>query len=214
MKCLVCKEWIHSPLLLGKKEVFCPHCGKPVPVHDIYISAGPYSIFRDVLQENLLRYRRLLTEAEKEIEKLSARTKTSMPDDISRKSMRKFINHLKELLDGCRDHLRAPTGNAVVECTFGGVCYEGTLVNISISGVCVDLGKSVELPKKGINGTLRFMDGKNRDYLVLRGPVAWSNAVGHVGVRFPEIDEKSRELLEEYIESHMHALNMPKKTAP
>mgnify|MGYP001573236888 FL=1 len=153
-------------------------------------------------------------EAEKEIEKLSARTKTSMPDDISRKSMRKFINHLKELLDGCRDHLRAPTGNAVVECTFGGVCYEGTLVNISISGVCVDFGKSVELPKKGVNGTLRFIDGKHRDYLVLRGPVAWSNAVGHVGVRFPEIDEKSRELLEEYIESHMHALNMPKKTAP
>src|SRR3972149_3574891 len=109
MKCLVCKEWIHSPLLLGKKEVFCPHYGKPVPVHNIYISAGPYSIFRDVLQENLLRYRRLLMEAEKEIEKLSARTKTSMPDDISRKSMRKFINHLKEHLEVCRHHLREPT---------------------------------------------------------------------------------------------------------
>ncbi|MFZ3071892.1 MAG: PilZ domain-containing protein, partial [Thermodesulfobacteriota bacterium] len=202
-----------SPLLLEKKELFCPNCAKAVPVRDIYISAGPYSIYRDVLMQNLLRYRHLLMEAEKEIEKLSAKAKTSVPDDISRGSMKKFIDQLKELLDGCRDHLRAPAGNAVVECAFGGVRDKGTLVNISTSGVCIDLGKSANLPKKGVNAALRFMDDKGGDYLALAGPVAWSDAVGHVGIRFPAIDEKSRKLLEEYIERHMHVLNMPKKTA-
>ncbi|MBI5587015.1 MAG: hypothetical protein HY889_01460 [Deltaproteobacteria bacterium] len=65
IECASCNSWFHLPFNSEGDEVECPNCSKKTPAKDVYVAAGPYMIFREVLIKNMPKYRRLILEAEK-----------------------------------------------------------------------------------------------------------------------------------------------------
>lgn len=195
MECPDCQEWIHLPFKTRAAEMVCPGCSGIVPVKDVYIAAGPFLIARDVLFKSVPRYKRLIVEAEKEVAGILRNTEKT--DHISIKSMKMFINNLKELLNGCRDDARHALDDAGVEYSINQHTFQGNIVNISLTGACID-GKSVPLDRlwKEITIHLRRNEGGP---LALKGRVVWIGDGNKMGVRFMANDEKTHDVVEDYI---------------
>ena len=200
-ECPECKEWVHSPLLAQIKETQCPNCTKNVPVQDICISAGPYSIHRDVLLKNFFKYKQLLSEVEKElgeIEQYALGKGSSF--NTSSKTVLEFLDSLKELLDGCRDNMRAKPGNTSIECLIGEASHSVKLVNISSTGLCIQLEDNGVFPEKGSKIKLAFSEGGGSDEtFTVNGKVMWLNKKAQMGIKFRDLDDRTTGLLQEYI---------------
>ena len=194
MECPGCQEWIHLPFKTRAAEMVCPGCSGVIPVKDLYVAAGPFLIARDVLFKSVPRYRRLILEAEKEAAGLKNSEKV---DNISLRSMKMFINNLKELLDGCRDEVRHTLNDNGVEYSINRLIFQGNIVNLSVSGVCID-GKNVSLDRlwKEITVHLKRDEGET---CAIRGRVVWIGDGNKMGVKFLTDDEKTRDAIEDYI---------------
>ncbi|MBI4949825.1 MAG: PilZ domain-containing protein [Deltaproteobacteria bacterium] len=194
MECPGCQEWIHLPFKTRAAEMVCPGCTEVIPVKDLYVAAGPFLIARDVLFKSVPRYRRLILEAEKEAAGLKNSEKV---DNISLRSMKMFINNLKELLDGCRDEARHALNDNGVEYSINRLIFQGNIVNLSVSGVCID-GKNVSLDRLWKEITVHL----KRDEVetcAIRGRVVWIGDGNKMGVKFLTDDEKTRDAIEDYI---------------
>ncbi|MDP2690731.1 MAG: PilZ domain-containing protein [Deltaproteobacteria bacterium] len=195
LECPECKQWIHSPFLVDYKEMQCPSCSARVQVSELYISAGPFSIHREVLRKHMFKYKRLLMEAEKELDDLKAAANTFKADPISTKSIGLFINNLKEMLSGCRESTRFAPEGLDIRFVAGQKAIDARLVNISTTGVCVDIGKQAAGIKKGDEVSVELKGvGSGR----LPGIVIWAGN-GQVGVRFGELSEEIRKNLFEFL---------------
>lgn len=141
IECAKCNSWFNLPFNSEGDEVECPKCREKTPAKDVYVAAGPYMIFRDVLIKNMPKYRRLILEAEKEIIELEKKA-VKKTYDISAKSVNAFISNLREMLDGCRDTVRYRPTETSVEYVIDGKTYAGEIVNISMTGLCLDARKT------------------------------------------------------------------------
>lgn len=200
LECPECKEWIHSPVLTEIKELRCPVCAVIVPVKDLYITAGPFSIYREVLLKNRFKYQRLLAEAEKELEEIK-KGGSIRPHSISASSIELFMENIKEMLGGCRDNLRMEDG-AAVRCFFKGEPFEAMLVNISSTGACIDTG-SLAL-KKDDEVTIELGGTPGVGVFSVMGSAAWASGK-KAGIKFYRMEERVRTSLIDYIKERYAA---------
>ncbi|MBE9527757.1 MAG: PilZ domain-containing protein [Proteobacteria bacterium] len=199
VECPKCKQWLHSNLLLEKKETTCPTCNVKVDVDELYISAGPYSISRDVLRKHFFKYKRLLTEAFKELEELKSESADSKAYKVTEDNVATFISNLKEMLEGCREGYRVFPENQPVEVTIGDKRYESQLGNVSITGICIKLEEGVPVPVKGDKVGV---DIKSNGFdIALDGTVVWVRDTNVLGLRFEDFDKVIEAALVGFIES-------------
>ncbi len=199
VECPECKQWLHSNMLLEKKETTCPTCNVKVDVDELYISAGPYSISREVLRKHFFKYKRLLNEAFKELEELKSESSGSKPYKVTEDNVVTFIDNLKEMLEGCREGYRVFPENQKVAFIFEDKRHECELGNVSITGICIKLAPGVEVPGKGTDVTLEIKS--NGFDLVLQGKTVWVREGGALGIRFEEFDDELKTALVGFIES-------------
>lgn len=197
-ECPKCKGWVSLPFQTGAAEVVCKACSESIPIKDVHVSAGPFMIYRDVLTGSLIKYKRLLAEAEIEIEGLRKKEALTGTYGVSIKSLGGFINNLKELLDGCRFDPRHPLAESgETEYTLDGRACKGALVNISVTGVCLDTRKNPERPRLWSEISVRLSD-KDREFLI-PGKIMWIGKTSLIGVKFIPVDDETREFLKTFI---------------
>jgi len=190
--CTNCKCSVTSPLLTEASEIECPNCGTVFPVKDVCISAGPYTIYKEVLAKNAHKYIRLLREATKEAEDLKKQGENSEPHRKSAKTVEIFVQRLKELLEGCRDKLRVPGEETIVECCIEGAPCTCKLVNISTSGICIEMDDDSRKIALGKIIDLNIKDEKLTEPLDIKAEVVWSTDKGLTGLRFIGLEEHIR----------------------
>jgi len=167
-------------------------------VKDVHVSAGPFMMYREAITGNLAKYRRLLGEAESELAGLREKDALTGAYGISIKSLGLFITSLKELLDGCRNDPRHPLNHAIeVEFLIDGRASRGLLVNLSVTGACIDAKSSTARAALKSEISLRLSD-KGREFLI-PGRVMWTNDAGLIGVMFTTDDAEAREFLKSLI---------------
>ena len=197
VECPKCKEWVHSPFLVEMEEMTCPSCGVEISVEEVYISAGPYSISRDVLMKHFFKYRRLLTEAASELEELKKEGEGLKTYDITAENVSKFMKNLEELLAGCRSGFRISPGDKRVNYFIDGKSCESKLINVSMTGICIDAGEGAVLP--GINDeiTIELVDDSHN--IKVQGTIVRADRSGTMGIQFGELDDKTKKGLLEYV---------------
>lgn len=199
-ECPSCKQWVNSPYLSDMEETKCPTCETVFKVKEVFVSAGPYSIYRDVLQKSVFKYKRLLAEAKKEVEELERAGKDKLGYKDTIDSMKLFMENLQEMLSGARNGFRvAPKSEAVI-CEYGGRSIEGRIVNISSSGACVNMAAYNPDFRKGDIVPLRFIADAPAPAFSLTGEVMWTSAAEGVGVRFTNLNETTKKLIIDYIQ--------------
>ena len=155
----------------------------------------PVHIHRDVLKNNMFKYTRLLMEAEKELLDVKDAVGKFKADAISTKSIALFIENLKEMLSGCRDSTRFSAQGLNIRFIGSKGSVEAKLINISTTGICVDIGESAAGYKKGEEAAVE-LGGAGRGRLP--GQVVWAGK-GPVGIRFKEMDEATKLGLFEFL---------------
>ncbi len=194
IECPGCNEWVSLPFDIGINETTCPRCSGVIPLKDVYVSAGPYTIHRDVLIKNMYRYKKLLAEAEKEFDEVGGR-KDARDRDVTARSVKLFITHMKEMLSGCRGSTRHPLSEEIsAELKINNRTFSGQVVNISVSGLCLDASGSPALDLTDeLEITLSCGDDNK---ITVAGRVAWSDRQGYLGVRFTGVSPEAREAIE------------------
>ncbi len=198
-KCPKCKSTLASPFLCESQVAECKNCGASFPVTEVLISAGPYSIYRDVLIKNIHKYVGLLREAKSELSELEAGGENSITRSESAKTVNLFISRLKELLDGCRDKLRIPGTGSTVEFTLHGETRSGALINISSRGICINMKKSAHMISPGVETKLKIIDKSLSEPLTLHGEVVWNTDKGLTGLILTDLDESTQKALWSFI---------------
>lgn len=197
-ECPRCKSWVALPFQTGTEEILCTACSEPIPIKDVHVSAGPFMIYRDVLTASLIKYKRLLAEAEVEIDSLRKNDALTGTYGVSIKSLSMFINNLKELLDGCRFDPRHPlTGAIETEYLLDDRAYKGRLVNISVTGICLETVQHTERTRLWGDITVHLSD-KGKDFFI-PGKIMWIGKSSLIGVKFASVDEETREFLKAFI---------------
>ncbi|MBI2400955.1 MAG: PilZ domain-containing protein [Deltaproteobacteria bacterium] len=197
-ECPRCKDWVTLPFQTGATEVVCKACSEAIPIKDVHVSAGPFMIYRDVLTGSLIKYKRLLAEAEMEIDGLRKKEALTGTYGVSIKSLGIFINNLKELLDGCRFDPRHPlTQDIETEYLLDGRAYKGALVNISVTGVCLDTRKNSERTRLWSEISVR-LSNEDKEFLI-PGKIMWIGKTSLIGVKFSSVDDETREFLKAFI---------------
>ena len=197
-ECPRCKGWVTLPFQTGAAEVVCKACSESIPIKDVHVSAGPFMIYRDVLTSSLIKYKRLLAEAELEIDELRKKDALNGSYGVSIKSLSMFINNLKELLDGCRFDPRHPLSDAAeIEYLLDGRAYKGALVNISVTGICLDTRKNAERTRLWSEISVKLAD-KGTEVLI-PGKIMWIGKTNLIGVKFTSVDDETREFLKAFI---------------
>lgn len=194
-ECIKCNDWIIVKLPAEATETKCPNCGGLTPVKDLYVSAGPYTIFRDTLKKNAFKYKRLVKETENEVAEFR-KTGSDKKDLISFRSISAFLSDLKELLEGCRDNSRQKVGGINVKFRAEGKVYEGKVVNISLTGMCLDASRISRVNK--LWSELEVF--VNDDGMVpIKAKIMWVGNGDSVGLMFTDMDDEKRDLLNRYI---------------
>lgn len=197
-ECPKCKGWVTLPFQTGATEVVCKACSESIPVKDVHVSAGPFMIYRDVLTGSLIKYKRLLAEAEMEIAELRKKDAMTGSYGVSIKSLGLFINNLKELLDGCRFDPRHPLIQGTeTEYLLDGREYKGALVNISVTGICLDTRKNSERTRLWSEISVR-LSNKGKEFLI-PGKIMWIGKTSLIGVKFTLVDDETREFLKAFV---------------
>lgn len=199
IECPKCNEWVHLPFDIDIQETICPRCSGSIPIKDVYVSAGPYLISREVLLKNAYKYKKLLLEAEKEVEDLQRRASDSKGAKVSVQSVDIFISHLKEMIAGCRDSLRHQMEeDASLEFKINDRFFQGGIINVSVSGVCISAGNIASSINIGDEIEIRLAD-KNIPLFSVHGKIAWLGKGNLMGIKFSEMDQKTKELIKDYI---------------
>lgn len=193
-ECTKCGTWAMLPFNTVE-ETACPNCGEDIPVKDVYVSAGPYTIYRDVLLKNMYKYKRLIMEAEKEISELQKKNGEKRYE-VTAESIRLLLANFKEMLDGCRDSQRHNLGSNI-SYTINKQTYQGKIVNLSLSGICIDAGKIASVSKLFNEIMIRLKYGQEQ--VSLNGKIMWIGGGNKMGIKFLNIDENVREALKDYI---------------
>ncbi|GMR04478.1 MAG: hypothetical protein BMS9Abin23_0376 [Thermodesulfobacteriota bacterium] len=198
-ECPHCSCSVYSPLLTESEDTDCPSCGKPFTVKEVFISAGPYSIYRDVLLKNMGKYLRLLREAKEEVDSIKKKGEGSRAYAESAKTVDLFIDRLKELLDGCRSKLRVTGEDISVEYMLYKTLHKGKLVNISSTGICIHVGEDAVGLNRGQSLNLNIKDPMMAEPLYVEGEVVWVSGEHSMGVRFINMDEGRKKILHDLI---------------
>lgn len=197
-ECPKCKGWIVLPFQTGTEVITCSECSEPIPVKDVHVSAGPFMIYREALTGNLTKYKKLLAEAEVEVNDLKKKNALNGNYGISIKSLSLFITNLKELLDGCRFDPRHPLKQTTeTEYIIDGRSSKGRLVNISVTGACIDAKDSSVRTNLRSDISVKLVD-EGKDFLI-PGRIMWVGNSGLIGVKFTSVDEETREFLKSLI---------------
>ncbi|MCC6502979.1 MAG: PilZ domain-containing protein [Deltaproteobacteria bacterium] len=197
-ECPKCKCWTVLPFQTGTSEIQCSQCSQPMPVKDVHVSAGPFMIYREALTGNLMKYKRLLAEAEAEINDLRKKDELTGSYGISIKSLGLFITNLRELLDGCRVDPRHPLKHSTsLEYIFEGRASKGELVNISVTGACIDTKDPSTKVRLRSDILVRLSD-KEKEFLI-PGKTMWASSPGLIGVKFALVDGETLEFLKNLI---------------
>jgi len=196
IECASCHEWFKLPFNSEGDEVQCPQCGQKTSAKDIYVSAGPYMMFREVLIKNMPKYRRLILEAEKEIIELEKKA-AKKTYDISARSVNAFITNLREMLDGCRETVRYRPAETSVDYSIDGASYSGDIVNISMTGLCLKSHSVAPVISLWSPIRVEFKYGKKP--FAADGKVVWMGKEGLMGVKFSEKDKEVSDLLRAFI---------------
>jgi len=197
--CPNCKCSVKSPFLAEAQQIKCTGCGETFSVKDVYISVGPYTIYKEVVLENTPKYVRLLRELQAEAARLEERGKDSMPYRESAKTINIFVNMLRELLEGCRDKPRVPGGKATVEYYIDDAAYHGELKNISSTGICFAISDKAHQIGPGRIIKLCVKDEGLSEPLCLKAWAVWSTEKGITGLKFVGLDATSRDTLCKFI---------------
>jgi hypothetical protein len=136
-------------------------------------------------------------EAERELDALAERQKG--PQDVSIRTVRKFIENLKEMLDGCRNNPRTHLTTDVVKYIIDDITYQGKLINISTSGVCIKAAEDSSLPQKGDEVNVIFEEEKEEDPCRIEGEVIWIGKGNHFGIKFIDLDKSKKKCLQHYM---------------
>jgi hypothetical protein len=198
VECPQCRQWLHSPFLVETKEMSCPTCNIKIPVQEVYVSAGSFSISRDVLKKHFFKYERLLKEAVHELEELK-KEGASKPYRISQDNINSFIDNLKEMLEGCRSGFRIAPGEKHVNYFIKDSGYDGTLVNISMTGMCLNATDPSHTPAKGSDVSIELSDGPYN--FKVPGTVVRASKDGSMGIQFLSMAPEIRDSLLEYIKN-------------
>jgi len=204
MKCPNCSEFIISKLLAEIDRITCGHCGENVPVKDVMVFAKGFTFHRDDLAKRLFRYKTLINEVAQERAMLENNAKAS-PE--SKKSLDQFLHALKEVMDGARNSLRLEFSDQVpVRFVVNQVPYEGSLVNLSTTGACLESYLPIPSLKKRDSISLHFSIAGHRGEFSLNGLIIWAgkaedrNKPGNsIGVEFRRLDENIHQALWEII---------------
>ena len=197
-ECPKCKCWTVLPFQTGTSEIQCSQCSQPMPVKDVHVSAGPFMIYREALTGNFTKYKKLLAEAEVEVNDLKKKDALNGNYGISIKSLSLFITNLKELLDGCRFDPRHPLKQVTeAEYIIDGRASRGPLVNISVTGACIDAKNSSVRTSLRSDISVR-VSGKGKEFLI-PGKIMWVGNSGLIGVKFTSVDEETRAFLKTLI---------------
>lgn len=199
-ECVTCSQAIILPFF-SAEELICPNCGEEIPANDIFVSAGPYSIHRDVLIKNIFKYKRLIHEAEKEVADLQKKGMGERKYDVSIDTIAMLIENLKEMLDGCRENLRHKIENATAGLIMDGQTHHTKIANLSLTGICLEAGRLCANTKlwKEVNVKLEADTGRGP---MLGGKVMWIGGGNLLGIQFLEADSSAKEFLKDYIKRH------------
>jgi hypothetical protein len=204
MKCSNCGKSIASSLLTELETVLCSHCRQTVPVENVFITAGGFTICRDDLLKRIFRYQQLLREVVKERE-LMEQSEDISP--ASKRSTDRFLGILEELLTGARKNFRLRFSNAIpLRLTLDHQVRSGRLINLSIVGACIELDEPGSLPRRRTPVMLEFLPADRPTAFFLAGTVAWVNkgeinqsGVPWIGIKFNNLVEDDRAGLWQFI---------------
>lgn len=198
IECSKCAVWIHLPFHGREDLVECPHCAKTTPVRDIFVSGGQFILHRDILVRNMQKYRRLVSEAEKEMAGLQKKGASSRAYDISARSLSLFVSDLKEMLDGCRDVVRHSMNGVKALITIDGRRYYGNILNLSVSGICLGAGRTASIDRLWSDAKV-LLKGEKTGPFTVGGKIMWIGKGGQMGIRFSNVDEPTMGLIKGYI---------------
>lgn len=193
--CPHCSRTVSSSFLMERREVLCPACGRTYPLKDLYITAGPYLLYRDVIMPRTQLCVDLLRRVHSECEVMEREGGSSLAHRETAKTMRVFASILREVLEGCREAPRAPGGRTELECSLDGRGFQARLMNISSTGLCLSQEGSPERFGRGRIINLVLRDRSLEAPLSLKGWVVWSTEKGITGMRFVGLNDESRAML-------------------
>lgn len=197
-ECPCCKNWVCLPPGAASGEFACEVCSGPVPVKGVHVASGRFMMCRDLLADNLVKYRRLLGEAEKEAADLRKKDAGGGDLSVSIRSLELFIGSLRELLGGCRTDQRHTLAEpAAVEYLLDGSVRRGSLVNISIGGACLETDERTGVER--LFGPLALRLECAPGALSVPGRIMWIGRENLIGVKFSSVEEKETELLRAFI---------------
>lgn len=209
-ECVACSQTVILPFF-NAKGLTCPNCGDEIPANDIFVSAGPYSIHRDVLIKNIFKYKRLILEAEKEVYELQKKEMAGRKYDVSIETISMLIENLKEMLDGCRETLRHKLENATAALIMDGQTHHAKIANLSLTGICLEAGRLSSAAKLWKEVHVRLESDGVHDSM-LGGKVMWIGGGNLLGIQFHEGDSATKEFLKEYIIRHTKTLQQLEKS--
>jgi hypothetical protein len=198
IECSRCAVWIHLPFHGKEDRIECPHCAETTPVRDIFVSGGPFIMHRDILVKNMQKYRRLVCGVEKDLLELQKKGASSRAHEISARSLSLFVSDLKEMLDGCRDIVRHGMNGVKALITVDGRRYYGNILNLSVSGICLEAGRTASVNRLW-NGVKVLLKGEKTGPFTVEGKIMWIGKNGQMGIRFSNVDEPLRSLIKGYI---------------
>lgn len=217
-KCSDCNSWVYSPILTEITETECPDCGSTFSINDLYVSTGPFSVYRDALLKNLQKYTRLLKGAREELEEFKTHSLGDKNDTESIATLENFVSGLEELLSGCRTRLRIPVKNTIVKYSTDTIPRQGTLINISSTGICIDACEEINKLRNG-SFVILIIDNMNTvDTIYLHGEVVWigtKKSSNRMGIRFinsePEVEQRIRTFITEEFTQQPNTLNQKRE---
>ncbi len=202
MKCPQCSKYIASWLLAEVKTTTCSHCQAVVPVGNILVSANGFTLDREDLFKRFFHYKKLVDEVTKE-KKLLEKSHTTSEE--SKKSIKRFLAILLEVMAGARDNFRVQfSPNVPIRLLYCRQFLSGFLLNVSMEGACIEIPKGDSCPKADNPISLEFsLPGQDKTFSI-DGTVSWAKKNSHspahsFGIKFADLDEENQTSLWQYI---------------
>lgn len=199
MKCPNCDKEIVSALLSDVEKIPCGHCKEVVPVENIMVFAEGFTFHRNDLIKRLFRYKTLLDEIANERELLE---KSPTASKESKNSLDRLLKALAEVMASGRNNLRIDFKETIrLRYRFNSHDETGMLTNLSMSGVCIDIGGKASSPKKKISVVIEFCLPGVEHAFSLTGRTSWVKKGKSFGVEFNQLEDKDKDILWGFISS-------------
>jgi predicted Zn finger-like uncharacterized protein len=196
MKCSECNGVISSALLADLEEVNCNHCQALVPIKDLTVSANGFTYYCADLKKRLPHYKSLLKNFTAELKYLE-----KDPDASSKRkhSLDKTVQALKTGMATTRNNCRIHFADEqLMKYRSDSQIEIGKLVNISMTGACIELMPSSTAPRKNSQMTIMFSLPDKEHVFSLNGVIRWCYD-GSFGISFDAVKPEEGTLLWEYI---------------